>query len=279
MNPGEPECKVLALDLDGTVLTDDHTIHPAVKLAIHEAQKVCHVVIVTGRHHTAAKPYYDELGLTTPIICCNGTYVYDYHTDQVLEHHAISKDDALQFIELATEFQMALVMYVTNEMTYSKKSPIHYMQALEAWAKQYPKDKQPQIRQIDSFNALVEKTDYVWKFVVEGEPSSVQRLSDHPWIQQRFNGERSWSNRIDFAAKGNNKGACLADYVEQLGYDASQVMAVGDNHNDISMLKYAGLGVAMENADDTVKSNAQVTCLTDNNNDGLARLIREKIKG
>ncbi|MFA0441241.1 HAD family hydrolase [Vibrio sp. 10N.286.49.C2] len=279
MNLREPEYKVLALDLDGTVLTDDHTIHPAVKLAIHEAQKVCHVVIVTGRHHTAAKPYYDELGLTTPIICCNGTYVYDYRTDQVLEHNAISKDDALQFIELATEFQMALVMYVTNEMTYSKKSPIHYMQALEAWAKQYPKDKQPQIRQIDSFNALVEKTDYVWKFVVEGEPSSVQRLSDQPWIQQRFNGERSWSNRIDFAAKGNNKGARLADYVQQLGYDATQVMAVGDNHNDISMLEYAGLGVAMENADDTVKSNAQVTCPTDNNNDGLARLIREKIKG
>ncbi len=73
---------VLALDLDGTVLTQEHTIHPAVKQAIHKAAKQCHVMIVTGRHHTAARPYYDELGLTTPIICCNGTYIYDYQNEK-----------------------------------------------------------------------------------------------------------------------------------------------------------------------------------------------------
>lgn len=98
--------KVLALDLDGTVLTDDHRIHPEVKKAIQEAQQKCHVVIVTGRHHTAARPYYDELGLTTPIICCNGTYVYDYHNDRVLKHNSIAKEDALTFIALAKEFQV-----------------------------------------------------------------------------------------------------------------------------------------------------------------------------
>lgn len=97
--------KVLALDLDGTVLSDDHTIHPQVKDAIRAAQQHCHVLIVTGRHHTAARPYYDELGLTTPIICCNGTYVYDYASETVLEHNAIDKQDALTFIDLAQEFQ------------------------------------------------------------------------------------------------------------------------------------------------------------------------------
>ena len=84
--------KVLALDLDGTVLQDDHTIHPEVKKAIQEVKQYCHVVIVTGRHHTAARPYYYELGLDTPIICCNGTYVYDYQTETVLTQNAIDKD-------------------------------------------------------------------------------------------------------------------------------------------------------------------------------------------
>ena len=275
----ETNYQVLALDLDGTVLTDDHTIQPEVKQAIQDAQKVCHVVIVTGRHHTAAKPYYDELGLTTPIICCNGTYVYDYQTKQVLEHNAINKKNALRFIQLANDFQMKLVMYVTDAMTYSSNTPIQYMQQLESWARQYPQGQQPKIRTIDSFNELAEQTDYVWKFVVECDVSSVQRLADNPWVSQHFTGERSWSNRIDFAAKGNNKGARLARYVQQLGFTAEQVIAIGDNHNDISMLEFAGLGVAMKNADDTVKSNAQLTCSTDNNNDGLARLIREKIKG
>ena len=117
------------------------------------------------------------------------------------------------------------------------------------------------------------------KFVVEGCPSSVERLLEHPWVERQFNGERSWSNRIDFAAKGNSKGLRLAEYVSELGYHANHVIAVGDNHNDISMLQYANLGVAMRNADDTVKSHAKLVCSTDNNQDGLARLIREKIKG
>lgn len=271
--------KVLALDLDGTVLTDEHTIHPEVKSAIHLARTQCHVVIVTGRHHTAAKPFYDELELTTPIICCNGTYVYDYQRDEVVEHNAIDKDNALKFIELATEFQMKMVMYVTHEMTYSRANPIAYMQALESWAMQFPKQHQPQIRKIDSFSQLAQQTDYVWKFVVEGAPSSVQRLSEHSWIKSNFNGERSWSNRIDFAAQGNSKGKRLADYVRGLGYEAHHVIAAGDNHNDISMLEYAGLGIAMQNADELVKQSAKITCKTNNNEDGLARLIREKIKG
>ncbi|EPW4423549.1 HAD-IIB family hydrolase [Vibrio vulnificus] len=121
---GNKMYKVLALDLDGTVLTDDHSIHPEVKSAIMEAKHKCHVVIVTGRHHTAARPYYDELGLTTPIICCNGTYVYDYHNDQVLKHNSIDKEDALTFIALAKEFQVRMVMYVTDAMTYSNYNPI-----------------------------------------------------------------------------------------------------------------------------------------------------------
>ncbi|MDE1335887.1 Cof-type HAD-IIB family hydrolase [Vibrio aestuarianus] len=271
--------KVLALDLDGTVLTDEHTIHPEVKMAIQQAQQHCHVVIVTGRHHTAAKPYYLELGLTTPIICCNGTYVYDYQKDQVLKHNAINQQDALTFLSLAKEFQMKLVMYVTNAMTYSSRNPIAYMQALEKWASQYPAEHRPKIEKIDSFSTRAQQEPFIWKFVVEGLPSSIERLSQQAWVQEKFNGERSWSNRVDFAAKGNNKGLRLAEYVADLGYHANHVLAVGDNHNDISMLKYAGLGVAMHNADDTVKSHAKLICATNNNHDGLARLIRDKIQG
>lgn len=271
--------KVLALDLDGTVLNDQQTIHPAVKQAIRDAQEVCHVVIVTGRHHTAAKPYYDELGLTTPIICCNGTYVYDYAHQQVLKHNAIAQDDALDFIDLAQQYQMKLVMYVTNAMTYSKCNPIAYMQALEHWAQQFPPEQQPRIERIASFAELARQTDYIWKFVVEGQPHSVERFANQEWIQKTFNGERSWSNRIDFSAQGNSKGKRLAEYVRELGYDANHVLAVGDNENDLSMICFAGLGVAMANASDLVKQGANLVCSTNNNQDGLARLIREKIQG
>ncbi|GAM58596.1 hydrolase [Vibrio ishigakensis] len=271
--------KVLALDLDGTVLNDEHGIHPEVKQAITEAQKQWHVLIVTGRHHTAARPYYYELGLDTPIICCNGTYIYDYATESVLKHQAIEKESALKFIELTQEFGVKMVMYVTDAMTYSNYNPITYMEVLEEWALTAPEQHRPKIFKIDSFAEMVKNSEHVWKFVVEGEPESVDKLVKHPWVQEAFNGERSWSNRVDFAAKGNSKGLRLAEYISELGLDAEQVIAVGDNHNDISMLKFAGLGVAMKNADDLVKSHAQAVCKTDNNKDGLAHLIRENFKG
>lgn len=271
--------KVLALDLDGTVLTAQHTIHPEVRSAIQHAAKHCHVMIVTGRHHTAARPYYDELGLTTPVICCNGTYIYDYQNEKVLTQTSIAKDDALAFIELAQNKQFKLVLYTTNEMTYSKSQPIDYMKDMEQWAADPSLAHPPKIYRIDSFEEQVRDTDYVWKFVVEGDPNAIEQLMDVSWVNDKFTAERSWVNRIDIACKGNNKGMRLAQYVNQLGLEPEQVIAVGDNHNDISMIQYAGLGVAMPHADDAVKAQANAICATDNNHDGLARLIREKIQG
>ena len=271
--------KVLALDLDGTVLTDDHTIHPQVKKAIQEVNPHCRVIIVTGRHLTAARPYYYELELDTPIICCNGTYVYDYPSETVLKQNSIEKRNALRFIEKAQEFELKMVMYITDAMTYSNYNPFTYMLALEKWAETVSEQHKPNIYQVDSFTQTAEQAECVWKFVVEGSPCSVKSLIQDPWIKANFNGERSWLNRIDFSAKGNSKGLRLAEYVMSLGYHACDVIAVGDNHNDISMLNYAGLGVAMLNADNIVKSHAQTVCTTDNNHDGIAHLIREKIKG
>ncbi|KPU83554.1 hypothetical protein JI57_00975, partial [Psychromonas sp. PRT-SC03] len=131
---------VLALDLDGTVLNSKHEIHADVLAAIREANKICHVIIVTGRHHTAAKPYYDALQLETPILCCNGTYIYDYKKQSVLTEKSISKQNAHQFLTLATQYKMKVVLYVSNAMLFSKEQPIDYMHRLEAWTLTFDKE-------------------------------------------------------------------------------------------------------------------------------------------
>lgn len=271
--------QVLALDLDGTVLNDQHGIHSDVVDAIKQVSNDYHVVVVTGRHHTAAKPYYDLLGLDTPIICCNGTYVYDYAEQKVLSENALSKETAKTFLDLALHYQMKLVLYVTDSMLYSTEQPIEYMTALEKWSQTFEASNRPDIRQIRSFSDHIESAEYVWKFVIEGEPSSIEKLQKLPFVQDNFSGERSWSNRVDFASKGNSKGSRLQQYLQQHGYQAEQVVAVGDNHNDISMIQLAGLGVAMNNADQTVKAAADMVCQSDNNQGGLAHLIRDKFRG
>ncbi len=265
--------QVLALDLDGTVLNSQQTIHPDLIQAISDIKQKYHVMIVTGRHHTAAKPYYDLLGLSTPIICCNGAYVYDYARQTVLAENAISKSHSHQFLALAREHNMKIVLYVTNSMLYSLSQPVEYMKAMNLWSATFPEPRRPDIRQISSFEQEIDNAEYVWKFVIEGDPADIQHFAQHPLIREFFSGEKSWSNRVDFAYRGNSKGSRLSEYLTHTGYAPDQVVAVGDNHNDISMIELAGMGVAMQHADDQVKSSANQVCLTDNDGDGLSRLI------
>lgn len=72
--------RVIALDLDGTLLTPKKTLLPSSIEALARAREAGYqLIIVTGRHHVAIHPFYQALTLDTPAICCNGTYLYDYH--------------------------------------------------------------------------------------------------------------------------------------------------------------------------------------------------------
>ncbi len=265
--------KLLALDLDGTVLNSRHTISPSLVDTIKQLSKSIHVVIVTGRHHVAAQPYYRELGLDTPIICCNGTYTFDYANDSVIRENAIHKDIATDFIALSEQHDFKMVMYVRDAMLYSNQRPIKYMEALSQWAQSFPAGQQPNIRQIDDFHQELKNTEYVWKFVVEG--GDMDTFLNIDFVKNNFNGERSWVDRIDFSASGNSKGNALTHYIDQLGISLEECVAVGDNHNDISMLKIAGVGIAMQNADQAVKDAANiVTEKTHDDELGLSTLLQ-----
>lgn len=248
--------KLLALDLDGTLLNAEHGISPYLVETVKQLSKKMHVIIVTGRHHTAAQPYYRELGLDTPIICCNGTYTYDFKNDVVVQENAIHKDVAAEFITLSEQHSLKAVMYVKDAMLYSSQRPTAYMAPLLQWAKSFPEHQQPNIRQVANFHHELRNTEYVWKFVVESD--DMDAFLDIDFVRNNFNAERSWVDRIDFASMGNSKGTALTHYVEQIGISLDECVAVGDNHNDISMLKAAGLGVAMKNADQAVKDAANI---------------------
>ncbi|MEL0614821.1 Cof-type HAD-IIB family hydrolase [Marinomonas arenicola] len=265
--------QLLALDLDGTSLKSDFTISPVLVDTVRVLSKSIPVLIVTGRHHTTAGPYYQELGLTTPAICCNGTYVYDYHQRAVLQHNAIEKRNAVQFLQLAEARNLNVVVYLKDAMLYSSQRPVMHVARLAEWAEGFSGEIKPIIRQVNDFSPEVEGAESVWKFVVEGD--DVDEFATLPFIQQHFTGEKSWSNRIDFASIGNTKGAALAQLIKRKGISPEHVVAVGDHHNDISMLKLVGMGVAMANADDSLKGHAKMITRRNNDDDhGVAELLQ-----
>lgn len=267
--------RVLALDLDGTTLTSDHQIIPAVREAIQQLKSQIMVLLVTGRHHTAARPYHHELGLDTPIISCNGTYIYDYQTNSVLAENAIPHDVGMQFLQLAKAHELNLVVYVTDRMSLSSTKPIAYMSVLERWAAQCPEAVRPQIVRVESFEEELANSQYIWKFVAEGDIEKINEFAQLDWIQEHFTGEQSWHNRIDFSRKGNTKGARLEAFLAQHNIKTDEVIAIGDNHNDISMIQLAGLGVAMANAEDAVKAIADRVTKESNNGQGILDILQE----
>lgn len=266
--------KLLALDLDGTLLNSQHALSPFLVETLKSISQIAHVLIVTGRHHIAAQPYHLELGLNTPIICCNGTYIYDYSNNYVLSENSIDKDLAKKFINLSEELGLKMVMYVADAMLYSEIRPADYIGPLLEWSHSFPETARPNIRKIDNFHKELEATEYVWKFVVEG--GNVDNFLNIELVNEYFSGERSWIDRVDFSAFGNTKGGRLAQYIESLDISLNECVAVGDNHNDISMIKSVGLGIAMQNADDVVKEHADLVTEKDHNDEFcLAKVLQE----
>ncbi len=250
--------RVIALDLDGTLLTPQKTILPESLSALQRAREAgCKVVIVTGRHHVAIHPFYQALALDTPAICCNGTYLYDYHAKKVLSADPLRAEQAVQLIDLLNAHDVHGLMYVDNAMLYQHLTG--HVVRTENWALSLPEAQRPVFRHVDSLHEAAHAVEAIWKFALTDE--NIPKLQGFAKTVEQQLGlacEWSWHDQVDVAQNGNSKGKRLAQWVESEGLSMDQVMAFGDNYNDLSMLEAAGLGVAMGNADEAIKARADL---------------------
>ncbi|UAX41978.1 pyridoxal phosphatase [Pasteurella canis] len=253
--------QVIAFDLDGTLLNSQGQILTSSKIAIQRCiDKGLKVILVTGRHHTAAYPYYHELNLTTPMICCNGTYVYQPQTDAVLTANPLSLEQARQVIQLADKHHLHLLMYSRDAMNYSVMNA--HMRKFSEWVQSCPPHVRPKLRQVSDFNSLLNKQETIWKFVISHPDRALMQMAVDHLSPAGFSCEWSWIDRVDIANGGNTKGARLLELLRSWQIDPQFVVAFGDNHNDISMLNSVGLGVAMGNAETEVKQQAHLVTLS-----------------
>ncbi|WP_101775569.1 pyridoxal phosphatase [Pasteurella oralis] len=267
--------QVIAFDLDGTLLNSQGQILASSKSAIQNCvNKGLKVILVTGRHHTAAYPYYHELNLTTPMICCNGTYVYQPQTDTVLAANPLSFNQAQQVIQLAEKYGLHLLMYSRNEMNYSSLN--EHMRKFSQWVQGCPLEVRPKLRQVSDFNALLSNDETIWKFVISHPDRTLMQRAVNDLSPTEFSCEWSWVDRVDIANAGNTKGARLLELLSAWQIDPQLVIAFGDNHNDISMLNAVGLGVAMGNAESDIKQQAHLVTLS-HDEDAVASVLTSLI--
>lgn len=268
-----PAFKVIALDMDGTLLTSEHRISPATREALQQARdQGTEVILVTGRHFMTARPYHHELQLTTPMVCGNGAYLYDPHKN------AITHGDPLPTARLPDLFaqmrrqQVQALMHLEQGIVYQQEGK--HVDHLQAWTAQLPAPLKPQLIRARDFEPLAAQAEAVWKLELFHEDAqALAGFIDR--IAQPFGLSCEWSSpwTVDLVQAGNSKGNRLAQWVAEQGHRMDDVIAFGDNFNDISMFHRVGFGVAMGNAAPEIRQQAhQVTDSHDE--DGIANALR-----
>lgn len=265
--------QAIAFDLDGTLLSSQAAILASSKQAIEQARaKGLKVFIVTGRHHTAVRPYYAELGLDTPVVCCNGTYVYDFQQDRILTANPLPPTLAEDLIRSAKAAGIHTAVYTESAMTYEVLNA--HFEKFQKWVATCPENVRPNVHQVTDFQDFIENNVTILKVLVsDPDLNKLQNFVDTLPLEQ-VSAEWSWVDRVDITHTGNSKGACLARVLHQYGIDPAQVIAFGDNFNDISMLELVGMGIAMGGSEPEVQQSANLV-IGSHNDDSIAQALAE----
>ena len=240
--------RLVALDLDGTLLDSQLQIRAETIDALSRlrAQGI-QAMIVTGRHHVAAYPYWQQLGLDLPAICCNGAYIYDFANDRPLASDPLTRDEARQLLALSRQHAIYTMVYDRNSMAYETIDG--QLRRMLNWAATLAPAVRPRFEKVESFEQLVESAPVIWKFISGAADATAMRAFVDD-VEQKLGLCCVWSGatRLDITHAGNSKGSRLSEWIAAQGISAAEVIAFGDHQNDIEMLRMAGMGVAMGNS-------------------------------
>lgn len=263
--------KLIALDMDGTTLDPDHHIRPQVAEAIHRAQQQgIHVVLASGRPFPGIHPYLKQLDLATAehfAISNSGALVHRADDGRIVVAEVLSMADYLPLQKLADELNIHCHVLDAHHC-YTSNLDVSPYTVTESYLNHIPL----LIRQPDQLPADLEFA----KFMFVDEPEKLRKVTDAlpKTYFQKYNIAYSSPYFLEVFNKHADKGIGVKLLAEQLGITASEVMCIGDHENDLPMIRYAGIGVAMGNAIPSVKEAAQYVTLT-NNEDGVAHAIEK----
>lgn len=269
--------KLIAIDMDGTLLNSKHEVSEENKEALKDAMnKGVKIVISTGRIFVSARYYGRLLGISTPIIACNGAFIKgNINDEEILLHTPINKDDCKKIIDILEENDINY-RYYDDENFYIRKVDF-ITDKYREWNEKLELQDRIKFEVIKSPYEIINKNVDIYKFVVmEEDDNKLNKIKNIIKENSEVEIVSSWINSFDIMNMGVSKGKALEELCKKLNINRNEVIAIGDNENDLSMIKFAGVGVAMGNAEDVIKSQADV--VTDSNdNHGVCKIIEKLI--
>jgi HAD superfamily hydrolase (TIGR01484 family) len=274
-----PAYRMVAIDLDGTLLRKDGTMGERTRLALQAAvRRGIKVVICTGRRFRTTLPVLTELQLAVPVIVHGGLLIKDAATYETLHHNYLPQDfssEAVKFLKAhgvtpivyVDLFTQGIDIYLDNErdghpfhLKYLEHNRLHCHFVGDVTRVFCP--------QTIHIGALADRPALERvKVRLEREfGSSVRHL-----IMNNTNDEGAF---LELMSPGNSKWRALSRLIEMEGFTPEEVICIGDEVNDLEMISHAGLGVAMGNAIPAVKAVARYTTRS-NEEDGVAHVVEQ----
>ncbi|WP_027415491.1 Cof-type HAD-IIB family hydrolase [Aneurinibacillus terranovensis] len=264
--------KLAAIDIDGTLLTDDYSITGETKKTLHLAEEQgVTVVMCSGRGPFSVIPILEELELDGYLITHNGAVVTHSKTREILWESGFYMDDLKDVVSycrasgIHTDFCSPFEMY--TETLDNEEVNKMYAKYLAT-----PKLVDDALR----------VRDKIVKFTLFGSDEQLTKaFADIQAMQLPIKTIRSGPYYIDIIEKSTSKGTALRHLADKLGISMNETIAIGNYYNDLEMIHAAGVGVAVENAPEDVKREADLIVASNNDNgvaDAIRRLILEKAK-
>jgi Cof subfamily protein (haloacid dehalogenase superfamily) len=261
--------KLVAIDLDGTLLNSQHQISDRARRAINAAQALgIRVLLATGKTYYSARQLVSELKLTTPSVFGQGTLIYN--PDGTIRRQVSLPPDVLRRVIPFVEARGACVSAYSGEMILVRQPDARA--DLTRYHEPVPTVVGSLVNAMNTYpiNKLI---------VAAHEPRQAKALL---WQTQQLLGTSvgftmsAVQNQFEILPRDVSKGRGVAIVARELGIDLNDVMAIGDAENDREMLELVGMGVAMGNAPDSLKAVARYVT-TSNDEDGVAEALERYI--
>lgn len=260
--------KMLVLDLDDSLLGDDLKISKANQDAILAAiEKGVLVTIATGRMFSSTLPYVEQLGIDIPIITYQGALIKNSLSHETLVHIPIEKGVAGELIEDSKRNGYHIQAYIDDE---------YYIEEENEHSDHYHTISGQRGKVIGNLEDYTDRE--ITKFIIIDEPCKILELEEkyEELYGHSLQVTISRPNFLEFTHRDATKGKAVKYLASMFDIDRETIIAVGDSYNDISMIEYAGVGVAMGNAPEQIREIADYTTLL-NSESGVAHVVEKFI--
>lgn len=273
--------KLICTDMDGTLLNTDHTVSTENKIALKKAiDKGIHVAISTGRLFTSANFYRELVGINAPIISSNGAYIKDRNTGEVIYESVLSLEDTIEIYNILKKYNLKLFFNTWDTAISNEEFIDNHAYLISNKGVTNEEDKTKFIVEKDLTNTLKDCEGSILKAIcidyskenikeVEKARKEIENLNKYEVVC-------SSPYNFEIMNSGTTKGNAVKQLAKIFDIKREEILCIGDSENDLSMIEYAGIGIAMGNALDIVKEKAQFITDT-NDNAGVAKAIEKFI--